>query len=296
MDALAVFCRRCAVAVVLLLLSAPSLVSAQFNGNLPPGAKQAYPIGAEPAGATPSLASPIQLPDLTKKENFSSAMQIIILLTVLSLAPAILIMMTSFTRIIIVLSLLRQALGTQQLPPNQVLIGLSMFMTFLVMAPTWQRVNGEALQPYMDGSMAQSDALSRAQVPVRTFMLEQITKGGNEEDIYLFHEFARKDQPAADGDVAAAPLSPDAELHPEDISTMTLIPAFMISELKTAFLLGFKVYLPFLIIDMVISSVLISMGMMMLPPVLISLPFKLLLFVLVDGWHLIVNGLMGSFL
>src|SRR5688572_16695631 len=184
MDALAVIGRRrcCAVAVVLLLLSAPSVVSAQFNGNLPPGAKQAYPIGAEPPGAT-SL-SPMQLPDLTKRENFSSAMQIIILLTVLSLAPAILIMMTSFTRIIIVLSLLRQALGTQQLPPNQVLIGLSMFMTFLVMAPTWQRVNSEALQPYMDGSMPQRDALAQAQVPVREFMLGQIIKSGNEEDIY----------------------------------------------------------------------------------------------------------------
>ncbi|MDQ3440963.1 MAG: flagellar type III secretion system pore protein FliP [Planctomycetota bacterium] len=226
----------------------------------------------------------MQLPDLTKKENFSSAMQIIILLTVLSLAPAILIMMTSFTRIIIVLSLLRQALGTQQLPPNQVLIGLSMFMTFLVMGPTWQRVNDEALKPYMDGDMEQRTALSLAQVPVRQFMLDQIEKSGNEEDIFLFHEFANKEQPEQE------------MLNVEDVGTMTLVPAFMISELKTAFLLGFKVYLPFLIIDMVISSVLISMGMMMLPPVLISLPFKLLLFVLVDGWRLIVDGLMGSFL
>ena len=254
------------------------------------------PIGTETtrSGSPAPSLSPMQLPDLTKRENFSSAMQIIILLTVLSLAPAILIMMTSFTRIIIVLSLLRQALGTQQLPPNQVLIGLSMFMTFLVMSPTWQRVNSEALQPYMEGSMEQPDALRVAQVPVREFMLEQIIQRGNEEDIYLFHEFARKDQPV-DGS-APGSTSADAEVRPEDISTMTLVPAFMISELKTAFLLGFKVYLPFLIIDMVISSVLISMGMMMLPPVLISLPFKLLLFVLVDGWHLIVNGLMGSFL
>jgi flagellar biosynthetic protein FliP len=278
--------RRCAVvACLLLLLSAPSEVFAQFN--LPPGARPNVPIGSEIPSQNstqqpgPSLA---QLPDLTKKENFSSAMQLIILLTILSLAPAILLMMTSFTRIIIVLSLLRQALGTQQLPPNQVLIGLSMFMTFLVMAPTWQRVNSEALQPYMNGEMDQRAALARAQVPVREFMLDQIARSGNEEDIFLFHEFANRGQPTPN------------ELRDEDVATMTLVPAFMISELKTAFLLGFKVYLPFLIIDMVISSVLISMGMMMLPPVLISLPFKLLLFVLVDGWRLITEGLMGSFL
>ena len=285
MDALAGLCRRrCALAALLLLLSAPSLVSAQ-QFALPPGVRPNYPLGTDPASVAPSQSGlPIQLPDLTKKENFSSAMQIIILLTVLSLAPAILIMMTSFTRIIIVLSLLRQALGTQQLPPNQVLIGLSMFMTFLVMGPTWQRVNSEALQPYMDGNMEQREALSLAQLPVRQFMLDQIIKSGNEEDIFLFHEYAIKDGAAPD------------PLNVEDVSTMTLVPAFMISELKTAFLLGFKVYLPFLIIDMVISSVLISMGMMMLPPVLISLPFKLLLFVLVDGWRLIVEGLMGSFL
>ena len=168
MDALAVLCRRrCALAALLFILSAPSVVSAQFN--FPPGAKPIVPQGMEvPANSTGAqVPSLLQLPDLTKKENFSSAMQIIILLTVLSLAPAILLMMTSFTRIIIVLSLLRQALGTQQLPPNQVLIGLSMFMTFLVMAPTWQRVNNEALQPYMNGSMSQPEALQRATVPVR---------------------------------------------------------------------------------------------------------------------------------
>lgn len=291
MDALAMLCRRrrCALAAfILLFLSAPLPVFSQsLTKNLPPGAQPMLPIGTEiPANPAASPLSPglSQLPDLTKRENFSSAMQIIILLTVLSLAPAILLMMTSFTRIIIVLSLLRQALGTQQLPPNQILIGLSMFMTFLVMAPTWQRVNSEALQPYMNGDMDQRTALALATVPVREFMLEQIARSGNAEDIFLFHEFANRGQPAAQ------------ELQAEDIGTMTLVPAFMISELKTAFLLGFKVYLPFLIIDMVISSVLISMGMMMLPPVLISLPFKLLLFVLVDGWRLIVEGLMGSFL
>ena len=223
--------------------------------------------------------SSFNVPDLTKRENFSAAMQIIVLLTVLSLAPAILLMMTCFTRIIIVLSLLRQALGTQQLPPNQVLIGLSMFMTFLVMGPTWQRVNDEALRPYLDGQIEQSEALTRAQVPVREFMIKQIENGGNEEDVFLFAEFGGKPEPQTW----------------QDVSTTTLIPAFMLSELKTAFLLGFNVYLPVLVIDMVISIVLISMGMMMLPPVLISLPFKLLLFVLVDGWHLITHSLMGSF-
>src|SRR5688572_29750818 len=223
------------------------------------------------------------IPDLSSRENSSAALQIIVLLTVLSLAPAILIMMTSFTRIVIVLSLLRQAMGTQQLPPNQVLIGLAMFMTFLVMGPTWQRVNDEALQPYMNGTIEQPDALRRAQVPMREFMLAQIRDRGNDEDVFLFHEFAH---PASRG---------RSEIPAEEIGTMTIVPAFMLSELKTAFLLGFKVYLPFLIIDMVISAVLISMGMMMLPPVLISLPFKLLLFVLVDGWRLITGSLMGSF-
>jgi flagellar biosynthetic protein FliP len=234
---------------------------------------------AVPAPAGGLLSSPIQLPDLTKRENFSGAMQMVILLTVLSLAPAILIMMTSFTRIVIVLSLLRQALGTQQLPPNQILIGLALFMSFLIMRPTWQRVNNEALTPYMDGKLDQQTALTDAAIPVREFMIGQIRKAGNDEDVLLFTDFAHE-KPKTWGDV----------------STLALVPGFMLSELKTAFLLGFKVYLPFLVIDMVISTVLVSMGMMMLPPALISLPFKLLLFVLVDGWRLITGGLMVSFL
>lgn len=229
-------------------------------------------------GSVGPLSTPMRLPDLTKRENFSGAMQLVILLTVLSLAPAILVMTTSFTRIVIVIGLLRQALGTQQLPPNQVLIGLSLFMTFLVMRPTWQRVNNDALHPYMDGKIDQQTALSNGLVPVREFMINQIRKAGNDEDVYLFTDFAGE-KPKNWGDV----------------STLSLIPGFMLSELKTAFLLGFKVYLPFLVIDMVISTVLVSMGMMMLPPALISLPFKLLLFVLVDGWRLITGGLMGSF-
>jgi flagellar biosynthetic protein FliP len=238
-------------------------------------------------GSTPStppsspLNAPMTLPDLSSPKTFSSAMQIIILLTVLSLAPAILIMMTSFTRIIIVLSLLRQALGTQQLPPNQVLMGLALFMTFLVMGPTWQEINKTAITPYMNGDIKdQKVALSLAVQPMRAFMEKQIDLSNNDDDVLLFTDFAHQKAPNKWADVG----------------TMTLIPAFMLSELKTAFYLGFKVYLPFLIIDMVVSSVLISMGMMMLPPALISLPFKLLLFVLVDGWHLITGSLMGSFM
>ena len=221
-----------------------------------------------------------QLPDLSKRENVSAALQIVILLTVLSLAPAILIIMTSFTRIVIVLSLLRQAMGTPTLPPNQVLIALGLFMTFLVMGPTMREVNEEALRPYLDGRISQQEALSRAQSPLRQFMIGQIERSGNREDVLLFTDFLKQSPPETYANVG----------------TMTLIPAFMLSELKTAFLMGFKIYLPFLIIDMVISAILISMGMMMLPPVLISLPFKLLLFVLVDGWRLITGSLMGSFM
>ena len=259
--------------------SAAQSGSAQ-SGSARAGDGSASPFGLSgpgPAGSGSTL--PMRVPDLSSRENFSAALQIVVLLTVLSLAPAILIMMTSFTRIIIVLSLLRQALGTQQLPPNQVLIGLSMFMTFLVMGPTWQRVNNEALRPYLDGRIEQPDALARAAVPVREFMIGQIMKAENEKDVFMFMEFAREKPPR----------------QWDDVKLTTLVPAFMLSELKTAFYLGFKIYLPFLIIDIVISTVLISMGMMMLPPVMISLPFKLLLFVLVDGWSLITRGLMGTF-
>jgi flagellar biosynthetic protein FliP len=259
--------------LVLLVLVSPAFGQEQPPAPLGPAAPMAVPAGSGDA------LRPMQLPDLSSRENFSAAMQIIILLTVLSLAPAILIMMTSFTRIIIVLSLLRQAMGTPSLPPNQVLIGLSLFMTFLVMAPTWRKINDTALQPYMDGTMDQRTALAEAVKPMRQFMIGQIEHSGNNADVLLFTDFANQPVPKTFADVG----------------TLTLIPAFMLSELKTAFLLGFKVYLPFLIIDMVISSILISMGMMMLPPALISLPFKLLLFVLVDGWHLITGSLMGSF-
>jgi flagellar biosynthetic protein FliP len=266
--------------LLLLLLLAPATARAQSTEATAPTpptpANTAAQISTAPAS---DAAKTLQLPDLSRRENLSSAMQLIILLTVLSLAPAILIMMTSFTRIIIVLSLLRQALGTQSLPPNQVLVGLSLFMTFLIMSPTWNRVNSEAISPYMDGKLSQQDALARAQVPLREFMIRQIERSGNTNDVLLFTDYMKQPTPK----------------DFSEVGTMTLIPAFVLSELKTAFLLGFRIYLPFLIIDMVISAILISMGMMMLPPVLISLPFKLLLFVLVNGWHLITANLMGSF-
>jgi flagellar biosynthetic protein FliP len=264
--------------VCLLFSITPTLHAQDTTSNIP-AESRTTPAAATPASPSTDTPPTFNLPDMTKRENFSAAMQLIILLTVLSLAPAILIMMTSFTRIVIVLSLLRQAMGTQQLPPNQILIGLSLFMTFLVMGPTWQKVNESALRPYMDGAIDQKTALANAQIPVREFMEKQIYINHNEEDVYMMHRLAGKPTPKTWGEV----------------STTTLIPAFMLSELKTAFIMGFRIYLPFLIIDIVISTVLISMGMMMLPPVLISLPFKLLLFVLVDGWHLITESLISSF-
>ena len=221
------------------------------------------------------------VPDISSRENAPAALQILLLLTVLSLAPAILLMMTSFTRIVIVLSLLRQAMGTQQLPPNQILIGLSMFMTFLVMQPTWSQVNKDALQPYLKGDKTWQVALDDSQGPLREFMIKQIRYWKNEEDVLLFESFSQ-------GHVVNLTSY-------EKVSTLTLIPAYVLSELKVGFQMGFTIYLPFLVIDIVISSVLISMGMMMLPPVLISLPFKLLLFVLVNGWRLITGNLMDSF-
>jgi flagellar biosynthetic protein FliP len=205
----------------------------------------------------------------------SVLIQILFLLTILSLAPAILIMMTSFTRLIVVFSFLRHAIGTQQLPSNQILIGLSLFLTFFIMTPVWQTVKENAVTPYMEKKISQEKALDEALRPIRKFMFKQT----REDDLALFISIAKAPKPKT----------------VEDVPTTTLIPAFMISELKTAFQMGFVLFLPFLIIDMVISSILLSMGMMMLPPVMISMPFKILLFVLVDGWHLVVGSLVKSF-
>ncbi|MBM4417066.1 MAG: flagellar type III secretion system pore protein FliP [Chloroflexi bacterium] len=208
-------------------------------------------------------------------EDVSSGIQILILLTILTLAPSLLIMLTSFTRTVIVLSLIRNAIGVPQLPPNQVLIGLSLFLTFFVMAPTWNRINETAIQPYVAGQIRQAQALDLAMVPIREFMLTQT----REKDLALFINLAKIERPRT----------------ADEIPTYVIVPSFVISELKTAFQMGFLIFVPFLIIDIVVSSTLMSMGMMMLPPVMISLPFKLLLFVMVDGWHLIVRSLVQSF-
>jgi flagellar biosynthesis protein FliP len=224
----------------------------------------------------PLPALNIGLGEAKNPGEVSVLIQILFLLTVLSLAPAILIMMTSFTRLAIVFSFLRHAIGTQQMPPNQILIGLSLFLTFFIMTPVWQAVKTTAWDPYMKKSINQEQALEAAAKPVRAFMFKQT----REKDLALFVNLAKIVKPK----------------NTEDIPTMVLVPAFMISELKTAFQIGFVLFLPFLVIDLVVSSILLSMGMMMLPPVMISLPFKVLLFVLVDGWHLIVGSLVKSFL
>jgi flagellar biosynthetic protein FliP len=201
--------------------------------------------------------------------------QIFLLLTILSLAPGLLIMMTSFTRIVVVLSFLRTALGTQAAPSNQIIIALAMFLTFFIMSPIWNQVNKEAYQPWKAQQITQQVAMDRAVAPIRKFMLSQT----REKDLALFVSLSKLERPK----------------NADDIPTLTIIPAFMISELRTAFQIGFLIYIPFIVVDMVVASVLMSMGMMMLPPVMISLPFKILLFVLVDGWGLVISSLVKSF-
>ena len=209
--------------------------------------------------------------------QLESTLQILILLTILSLAPSILIMLTSFTRIIVVFHFLRTAMGTQTTPPNQVLVGLALFMTFAVMAPVFNQVYDEGVKPYQAGTLKGDDALDAGVAPLKTFMLKQT----RDKDLKLFMTIN-------------GTSSDDIEDY-DDISIMTVIPAFIISELRTAFIIGFVIYLPFIVIDMVVASTLMSMGMMMLPPTVISMPFKILLFVLADGWNLIVDQLVRSF-
>jgi flagellar biosynthetic protein FliP len=215
--------------------------------------------------------------------GLSGAMNVLLLLTVLSLAPALLILCTCFTRIVIVLGLLRQALGTQNLPPSQVIVGLSLFITMVVMAPTVERMYKQGIGPYMRGEQRDyTVAWDLSKQPLRDFMFAQIEASGNVSGIYMMLNYRGID------------TSQPETLTRSDVDMLTLIPAYILSELKIAFLMGFRIYLPFLVIDMVISSMLISMGMLMLPPVLISLPFKLLLFILVDGWQLVVGSLLNS--
>ncbi|MDD4802266.1 MAG: flagellar type III secretion system pore protein FliP [Syntrophomonas sp.] len=233
--------------------------------------------------ATPVAAEPFQIPNIDLQiggeadtpQSLSNALRLLILLTVLTLAPSIIILVTSFTRIVIVLAFIRSSLATQQMPPNQVLIGLALFLTLFVMMPTWQQVNQNGFQPYMRGQITQEQAFTSGMEPIRDFMLKQT----REKDLALFVKMSQIERPR----------------NFEDIPNYVLIPSFVISELKTAFQIGFIIFIPFLVIDMVVASALMSMGMMMLPPMMISLPFKILLFVLVDGWNLVIQSLMMSF-
>lgn len=236
---------------------------------------------APPANYSPGTSG-LSLPSLSlsfaqsqKPSDLVSVLKIVIMMTVLTLAPAILIMMTSFTRIVVVLSFIRQALGTQQMPPNQLIVGLALFLSFFVMAPTWKKITNDSIEPYLDEKISQTVAYDKAEGPLREFMFKQT----REKDLELFLSLSKEERPK----------------NREGVPTYVLVPSFIISELKTAFQIGFMLYLPFLVLDMVVASVLMAMGMMMLPPVVVSLPFKLLLFVLVDGWDLVVGSLVKSF-
>ena len=257
----------------------------------------AYAQSATPPGSSAGtlLPSGIGGPEQwTSPEGLSSTLQVMVLLTVVSLAPAVLLMTTSFIRILVVLGLLRQALGTQQLPPSQVITSIALFMTVLLMTPIWSQVYEQAIKPYTEKEITLDQAWDRGTLPVRQFMAEQIRRTENDDDVYLFLKYMPGEYDPTTGE-----LPEYAYFNPTEgeklVPMQALLPAFMLSELKTAFLIGFQVYLPFVILDIVVASVTISMGMLMLPPVLISLPFKLLLFVLVDGWRLVIEMLLESF-
>jgi flagellar biosynthesis protein FliP len=303
-------CRRSSVKTALLLLLAliliPQTLLAQATSRTPGGIvrpaveRQIPPVQPPrlipPLAENPNgLANPlgVDVGQMTSPQGLTGSLKVMVLLTVLSLAPSILMMTTCFIRFVVVLGLLRQALGTQQLPPNQVLISLALFLTFMVMGPIWNKGYQQGVRPYTSPGPGESQidemtAFNRAVAPVREFMAEQIDQAGNSEVVWMFVDFQRP----VEGTPEAANWQ-DPETY-EDVSLLALAPAYMLSELKVAFLIGFQIYLPFIVIDMVISSVLISMGMMMLPPVLVSLPFKLLLFVLIDGWFLTVGMLLES--
>lgn len=240
-----------------------------------------FAVGQEVGGLIAQGDNPLSIPAITLttdaegQQEYSVSLQILLIMTALSFIPAFVMLMTSFTRIIIVFSILRQALGLQQTPSNQILVGLTIFLTLFIMAPVFERINAEAVQPYLNEQLPAQQAIERAQVPLKNFMLAQT----RESDLELFVRLSRRTDIASPD---AAPLT-------------ILVPAFVTSELKTAFQIGFMIFIPFLIIDMVVASVLMAMGMMMLSPLIISLPFKIMLFVLVDGWGLIIGTLAGSF-
>ena len=232
------------------------------------------------AGISHVAAAP--LPDLNislgsteNPQDVAVTLQVMALLTVVSFAPGILMLTTSFVRVVVVIGFVRNALSTQNVPPNQVVLSLAMFLTFYIMAPYWSQANDNGIQPYLAGQISQEEAIKNVVDPMREFMLKQT----RESDLALFVNLANDERPDT----------------PDDVSTFTLIPAFVISELKTGFQIGFMIYIPFIVIDMIVASTLMSMGMMMLPPVMISMPFKILLFVMVDGWHLLIRSLITSF-
>ncbi len=271
-----------ALLTAMLLVSLASAATAQEAPD-PPGGfiDPVEPDGGEddPGSLVPDVPIVPDIPDVTVSVDsddaaLSRTVVIVLLLTVGSIAPGLLLLMTAFTRFVVVLGLTKNAIGMQTIPPAQVLLGLAMFLTFFVMAPVFSEVNESAVQPLLAGQIGQSEAFSTGFAPLRDFMLAQT----RQEDLQLFVDLAGSDQPAG----------------PDDIAATTLIPAFVISELRTAFIIGFVIFVPFLVIDLVVSAVLMSMGMMMLPPVFISMPLKLLLFVLVDGWSLIVGNLVSS--
>ncbi|MGA7748253.1 MAG: flagellar type III secretion system pore protein FliP [Candidatus Aquilonibacter sp.] len=252
-----------ALIVVTLLWIVPALALAQTAPNAP----------TAPSVPVPNIN--IGLGQTNNPQQVVGALQILLLLTVLTLAPTLLVMTTAFTRIIVVLSFVRTAMGTQQTPPNQVLVGLALLLTFFVMNPVIHQINDNAVQPYLAKKISQPVALNRAVQPLRTFMFKQT----REKDIQLFYSISKEPRPTAQ----------------RDVPTYLLVPAFVLSELKTAFEIGFAIYIPFIIIDMVTASILLSMGMMMIPPIIISLPFKVLIFILVDGWDLVISALFQSF-
>jgi len=255
-------------AALILIVLAPVVLA------VPPALAQEEMGPTAPEGLTLPAVS-IQVGRATSPEDVTTTLNLFVIITVLSIAPAILVLMTSFTRIIVVLGFMRQALGTQQMPPNQVLVGLALFLTMFIMWPVWQQVNTEAYQPYRSGDIQEREALDRALVPVREFMFRQT----REKDLILFVSLSGIERPNTF----------------DDIPTHVVVPSFVISELRTAFEIGFMIYVPFLIIDMVVASTLMSMGMLMLPPIFISLPFKIVMFVLADGWNRLVGSLVQSF-
>ncbi|MFD1888370.1 flagellar type III secretion system pore protein FliP [Paenibacillus wenxiniae] len=234
-----------------------------------------HPVFAATADPIPNIDIQIGNDNGSSGGGATSSLSILLLITIISIAPAFMVLMTSFTRIVIVLSFVRTSLGTNQMPPNQVLVGLALFLTLFIMSPTLSQMNQTALQPYLKGNMTQMQALQAAEKPIKEFMF----KHTREKDLLLFLEYTGTPKPS----------------NVQDIPLTVMVPSYAISELKTAFQMGFMIFIPFLVIDIVVASVLMAMGMMMLPPVMISLPFKILLFVLVDGWYLIVKSLLVSF-